>query len=147
MDMEAMAAQLLQVMESMPSKALQHKLGDYSRGEFFLLNYLHKNGRATWPSMMSEAMQTSTARIAAALNNLERKRYVIRESDAGDGRRKLVRLTSEGVTFLEEHRMKALENIRKLLVGLGEYDASEYLRITQRIELISRDFIRDHDLL
>jgi len=147
MEMEAMAEELLRVMEALPSKALQHKLGDYSRGEFFLLNYLHKNGGAAWPSMMSEAMQTSTARIAAALNNLERKRYVIRESDAGDGRRKLVRLTSEGVTFLEEHRMKALENIRKLLVGLGEYDASEYLRITQRIELISRDFIRDHDLL
>ena len=39
MEMEAMAEELLRVMESLPSKALQHKLGDYSRGEFFLLNY------------------------------------------------------------------------------------------------------------
>ena len=144
MEMEAMAEELLRVMESMPSKALQHKLGDYSRGEFFLLNYLHKNGGAAWPSTMSEAMQTSTARIAAALNNLERKSYVKRESDMGDGRRKLVRLTSEGVAFIEEHRMKALQNIAKLLEELGEYDASEYLRITQRIEHISRNFILEH---
>ena len=140
MDMEPMAKELLRVMESLPSKALQHKLGDYSRGEFFLLNYLHKNGGTAWPSTMSEAMQTSTARIAAALNNLERKHYVLRESDVADGRRKLVRLTCEGVAFLEEHRIKALRNITRLLIGLGEHDASEYLRIVQRIEVISRDF-------
>ena len=141
MEMEAMAEELLRVMESIPSKALQHKLGDYSRGEIFLLNYLHKNGGMAWPSTMSEAMQTSTARIAAALNNLERKRYVIRESDMGDGRRKLVRLTAEGLAFIDEHRMKALQSIKMLLVELGEYDAAEYLRITQRIEVISRNFV------
>ena len=146
MEMEAMAVELLRVMESIPNKALQHKLGDYSRGEFFLLNYLHKNGGTAWPSMMSEAMQTSTARIAAALNSLERKSFVKRESDEGDGRRKLVSLTAEGVAFIEKQRLIALQNITKLLVGLGEHDASEYLRIVQRIEIISRDFILERDL-
>jgi len=140
MYMEVIAEQLLQLMEGMPRKAPQNWLADFSRGELFLLNHLNSNKGIGCPSEMSEAMQASRARIAAALNGLERKGWITRESATdGDLRRKLVRLTPEGAKHIKEFRKKALENITKLLTKLGEQDATEYLRITQRMETISRE--------
>ena len=140
MDMEQMAANLLQYMVSLPRRAPQNWLSDFSRGELFLLNYLHMHGGTAWPSAMSKALQTSTARIAAALNNLERKGWIRRELDDADGRRKLVHLTPEGCEYLKKYHTKALRNITQLLMELGETDSAEFLRITQRLEAISRCF-------
>ena len=140
MDMEQMAKELLQFMEALPRRAPQNWLGEFSKGELFILNYLHINGGTAWPSMMSEAMQTSTARIAAALNSLERKGWITREPSDEDRRRKLVHLTSKGTEYIESYRDKALKNITKLLMELGEEDAMEYLRITQRMVSIAHSF-------
>ena len=140
MDTEAMAMKLLRLMEALPRRAPQNWLGDFSRGELFLLNYLYTNGGTAWPTILSDAMQTSTARIAAALNSLERKGWIRREPDHDDHRRKVVHLTEEGSEYIEGCRSKVLRNVTKLLTELGEDDASEYLRITQRMEIISRAF-------
>ena len=140
MDMENMAAELLRFMEKLPRRAPQNWLGDFSRGELFLLRYLYINDGTAWPGAMRDAMQTSTARIAAALNSMESKGWVKRESDERDHRRKLVHLTETGAAYIEEHRKRALRNITKLLRELGQEDAAEYFRITQRMEVISRDF-------
>jgi len=140
MDTELMAAELLRFMETLPRRAPQNWLSDLGRGELFLLSYLHTNGGNAWPSTMRDALQTSTARIAAALNSLERKGWVKRELDASDRRRTLVFLTADGAKYIEEHRNRALKNITKLLLELGQEDAAEYLRITQRMEAISRNF-------
>ena len=140
MTMEKIAGELLRCMEALPRRAPQHWLGEFSKGELFLLNYLNINGGIAWPSTMRDAMQTSTARIAAALNSMESKGWVKRESDDRDHRRKLVHLTQAGTAYIEDHRKKALQNITKLLIALGQEDAAEYFRITQRMEVISRDF-------
>ena len=140
MDMEQMAAELLRFMEALPRRAPQNWLGEFSKGELFILNYLHINEGTAWPSMISEAMQTSTARIAAALNSLERKGWIMREPSDEDRRRKLVHLTPKGTEYIESYRDKALKNITKLLMELGEEDAVEYLRITQRMVSIAHNF-------
>ena len=140
MDMEQMAKELLQFMEALPRRAPQNWLGEFSKGELFILNYLHIIGGTAWPSMISEAMQTSTARIAAALNGLERKGWITREPSEEDHRRKLVHLTAKGAEYIESYRDKALKKITKLLMELGEEDAVEYLRITKRMVSIAQDF-------
>lgn len=140
MDIEAMAMTLLRLMEALPRRAPQNWLEAFSRGELFLLNYLYSNGGTAWPSILSDAMQTSTARIAAALNSLERKGWVRREPDHDDHRRKVVHLTTEGSEYIEKCRSNVLRNVTKLFSELGDEDTSEYLRITQRMESISRTF-------
>ena len=139
MDLESMASELLHFMETLPRRAPQNWLGEFSRGELFLLNYLYVNG-AVSPGAMRDALQTSTARIAAALNSLERKGWINREPDDGDHRRKLVHLTPSGIEHIQDYRNKALQSITGLLTELGQEDAAEYLRITRRMALISRDF-------
>lgn len=134
-----LAQRLLELMEHMPKSAPQAVVSDLSRGEIFILNYLRSRGGPARPGEISAAMQTSTARTAAALGNMEKKGWVHREPDRADRRHTLVHLTAAGSGYIESIQHQALENIRLVLEELGEADAKEYLRITQRmVEIINR---------
>lgn len=137
MDLDTMAMNLLSIMEHMPRSAPQRMLHDLTKGEVFLLNLLSTEGGTARPGDMSRAMQTSTARIAAALGSMERKGWITREIDGGDHRRTLVHITPEGETVIGQAREALLQNLRQLLDELGEDDAREYLRLMTRVEEIS----------
>ena len=139
MTIEQIATELFNLMGERPRKAAENWFGEFNRGELFLLTYLYKNGGSAWPSTMSKALQTSTARITVALNNLEHKGWIAREFDENDGRRKIVHLTPEGTEYIAGHINIARKNVILLLEKLGEEDAAEYLRIVKKMELISRD--------
>ena len=140
MSIEEKVAELFQLTETFPRKAPQNWLGEFNRGEFFILNYLYANGGSACPSKMSNAMQTSTARIAAALNGLENKGWITREPDEEDRRKKLVLLTPKGAEYIKSCREKAYKKITKLLMELGEEDAAEYIRLTKKMVDIAREF-------
>lgn len=133
MDIDSMAAELLERMEGlqrhMPHKMIHH----FSQGELFLLNHLRTADGVARPSEMSRAMGTSTARVAAALNSMERKGWVRREVDAADHRKTLVHITPEGLAFASSGRERLLFRVRQLLEALGEEDAAAYLRILTKI--------------
>ena len=139
MSIEEQVAEFFQLTELLPRKAPQNWMSEFNRGEFFILNYLHANGGTDSPSKMSDAMQASTARIAAALNGLEHKGWIKREPDEEDRRKKLVHLTPKGEEYIKACREKEYRNITKLLMELGEKDAAEYIRLTKKIMLIARD--------
>ena len=140
MSIEDQVSELFQLTQQLPRKAPQNWLGEFNRGEFFILNYLHANGGTACPSKMSDAMQTSTARTAAALKGLEHKGWITREPDEEDKRKKLVHLTPKGTEYIKTCREKAYRKITKLLMELGEEDAAEYIRLTKKMLAIARDF-------
>ena len=140
MGIEDQVAELFQLTQQLPRKAPQNWLGEFNRGEFFILNYLHANGGTACPSKMSDAMQTSTARTAAALNGLEHKGLLTREPDEEDRRKKLVHLTPKGKAYIKSCREEAYRKITRLLMELGEEDAAEYIRLTKKMLAIARDF-------
>lgn len=140
MSIDDKVVELFQLTETFPRKAPQNWLGEFNRGEFFILNYLHANGGTACPSKMSDAMQTSTARIAAALNGLEKKGWITREPDEEDRRKKLVQLTPKGAEYISNSKEKVYRNISKLLMELGEEDAAEYIRLTKKMVDIAREF-------
>ena len=139
MNIEQVVTELFSFMEERPRKIAQHWFEEFGRGELFLLNYLYNNGGSASPSTMRDALQTSTARIAAALHSLEQKGWVKREYDGSDGRRKIVYLTPKGKDHVEKHIDKARLHITKIMKALGEEDANEYLRIIKKMEVISRE--------
>ena len=143
MSIEEKVAELFQLTELLPRRAPQNWLGEFNRGEFFILNYLHNHGRTACPSDMSDAMQTSTARTAAALNGLEHKGLITREPSEEDHRRKLVHLTPKGAEYIEECRKKVYKSITKLLMELGEEDAAEYIRLTKKMVRIACDLDKE----
>ncbi|MCL6458387.1 MAG: winged helix DNA-binding protein [Gorillibacterium sp.] len=137
MDFEAKAEELLQRLEAMSRNTPQKMVNELSKGEIFLLNYLLSCDGVARSSAMSDAMQTSTARIAAAVNSMERKGWVYRQSDRADQRKTLVHLTPAGQQHILACRELARSALKELLTELGEGDTTEYLRITGRMAQIA----------
>ena len=68
----------------------------FSQGEMRLLGCLNAGADGRTAGELSTLLDLSTARIAAMLNNLERKGAITRARDTADRRRVVVRLTEQG---------------------------------------------------
>ncbi|MDP3448338.1 MAG: helix-turn-helix domain-containing protein, partial [Eubacteriales bacterium] len=96
MDFTELAREYMEVLFKMRKRKNDKKINDSMHGEQFVLTYVSKHGGSVIPSEISNEMGISTARIAAALNNLENKGLVTRRIDERDRRRILVELTAAG---------------------------------------------------
>lgn len=114
------------------SKMISHSM----KGEAFMLLYLLQKGEGATPGELGRALKSSTARVAAALNSLERKGQVTRTTDAKDRRKVLVELTEEGKRKAEECKMVPEHMVTRLMEQLGEEDAKNMLHILKRINEI-----------
>lgn len=136
MNFEATADEILQVMEALSRNTPLKQIGELSKGEIFLLGYLHSYSGTARSNVLSEALGTSTARIAAAVKSMERKGWVYREGDQEDLRKTIVHLTPEGEAHVLEYRRHVRNALKDLLEELGEQDTGEYLRIACRMNEI-----------
>ena len=145
MNLDAMAQELLRLMETLPRRTPKRMMQELSKGEAFLMNYLLAADSPVRPVELSRAMDTSTARVSAAINSMERKGWAVRQADPADHRGTLVSLTGAGREFIIACRRGALENMKAVLMALGERDAAEYLRILGRLEAIYADMRGEDD--
>lgn len=136
MDFEATADEILQVMESLSRNSPLKQIGELPKGEIFLLGHLHTYNGSARSNELSEALGTSTARIAAAVKSMERKGWVYRKVDDQDHRKTIVHLTPEGEAHILEYRKHVRNALKDLLEELGEQDTREYLRISSRMNEI-----------
>lgn len=143
MDYSKAASEFIDRMFRLVHTPMQRKLNDFPKGEIFILNYLTDRQQPAIPSELSEAMQASTARIAAALNSLEAKGEIVRQDDSVDRRRTLVVLTPQGRQRVMEQRRAMHRHIEKMLRSLGEEDTAHLIRLLDRI----RNFQGEDDFL
>ena len=118
-------------------KNMMDQMGRSGKGELFILKFLSDKKTAVIPSELSDAMHTSTARISAALNSLEKKGQIHREIDPHNRRNILVTITPAG----RERSHNDMLQMRKLMVGIltemGEDDALEFIRLLTRFGQIA----------
>ena len=118
MDYRGMAEEYLAIrVEQIKVPALQ-LMSKMEKGELFVLNYLRAHSRTAYPKDLSRAMAVSTARIAAILNQVAEKGWIVRRDDPEDNQRL---------------RDEVVDASAKLLEALGPEDASELLRIQKKI--------------
>ncbi|MEA4920664.1 MAG: transcriptional regulator [Clostridiaceae bacterium] len=139
MDYQALVVELMEKMYII-NRAKPHKrLSECMQGEPFVLQYLAFQDGAALPSEISKFMKISSARIAVALNNLEKKGLITRRIDINDRRRILVELTPKGKTQVDKVKRQMVESFTQIISQLGEEDAKEYVRITGRLsEIVSK---------
>ncbi len=130
MDYYALAVEFFKSLHVLRKTQPQQHISDSLRGETFALQYIAMREGPVLPGEISNEMGISSARIAAALNSLERKGLITRRIDSNDRRRILVELTSEGISQAEAQSHELLKNITRMLSSLSEEDAREYVRIT-----------------
>lgn len=133
MNYKELAGQLMRAMYLLKKSKPKVNVTDVLQGAMFILQYLLDRNEAVLPNEISSEMEISTARIAAALNNLEQKHLIIREIDKNDRRQILVTLTAEGKELAEKHRQEVETHISQMLQSLGEHDAMEFVRILNKI--------------
>lgn len=103
------------------------------RGEFVALRYLRENGRETVPGELAKQMRISTARVAAILKSLARKKYICRTRSEKDGRSFIVRATAEGLQALERREREVHTFIEGILRKLSAEDAQTFLRLAREL--------------
>lgn len=133
MDYSELAVEWLNGMQSLHRVKPQRNINEAMQGEAFVLNYVASHHDVVLPGEISQEMDVSSARIATALNSLEKKGLITRQIDLNDRRKILVGITKEGKEFADKHRQKILSVIAKMLELLGEHDAKEYVRIMKKL--------------
>ncbi|MGI6192592.1 MAG: MarR family winged helix-turn-helix transcriptional regulator [Christensenellales bacterium] len=140
MDYQELAMQLIEQFMHLKKARPNKLLKDSLQGEAFLLQHLYRHDHSALPGEISGHMGISSARIAAALNNLEKKGLITRRTDPSDRRRVLVDLTDEGKAQAQCQQRLLLSNVAKMLSLLGEDDAKELVRITSKMAKLGEDW-------
>lgn len=133
MDYEKTAAELLQIRAEFARIPRHRLIDEFARGEFFVLNYLLESRGKAHPKELSRQMNVSTARIAALINQTDRKGWTVRTADNEDSRRTLVTITEEGKAAVTGRKKEIFNMVVEMLQELGEEDADRLLKIKKRI--------------
>ena len=130
MDYNELAEEFLRKMQDKKAGRgnFSERFTEGTRGESFILHRIIEKGELV-PGDISGAIGVSSARVAAALNSLERKGFITREIDLNDRRRIIVKPTPAGAEFAEKAQMTHVGMFARMLSLLGEDDAREFVRI------------------
>ena len=133
MDYSELAMELMNCMMSVCRIKPHRHMEEALHGEGFLLGYIAHRGGSAQPGELGQHMRVSTARVAAALNNLEKKGLISRQIDPNNRRQILVSITQDGRELTDRLQRHVLEDTARMLEFLGERDAKEYVRIMGRL--------------
>jgi DNA-binding MarR family transcriptional regulator len=115
-----------------------------ARGELFILKYLQSKDAPASPSELSEALDSSTPRISAALRTLEKKGQIHRDIDTSNRRFILVTITDGGRKRISTILERMRKHLLQVLTEMGDDDAREFLRLATRFfEITERTMPKD----
>jgi len=106
---------------------------EFPKGEIGILMYLYLKSNGISAGHLSKTLKISTARIAFALNNLERKKLIERKMDSSDKRKVVVYITENGKKKAKEKKEFVINKLTTALSKLGEKDALEFIRLITKI--------------
>lgn len=112
-------------------------------GVLLYIFYMTSDGKEVLPGDLVKELGVSFGRITNILKVLEKKGYIHKHHDSIDRRRVYVSLTDEGKDYISRKYQEALDYFVRLFEQLGEEDAQEYYRITQRIHRICEKQIQE----
>lgn len=115
----------------------------FSQGEMRLLGCLNAGADGRTAGELSTLLDLSTARIAAMLNNLERKGAITRARDTADRRRVVVRLTEQGRNEVQTSFNEAVACLSEVYRRMGETDTRELLRLSDRAGAIAQQIYEE----
>ncbi len=128
-----LAQQLAEINKKMMMNAEYTKMTDVNRGESLLLSCLVSHGGKATPIALSEALNVSTARIAALLNKMERKKLVERQRHPENNRNVIVILLPAGEKLHKEQEEAFNQNVIRFFETLGAEKAVLYVELQSEL--------------
>ncbi len=129
--------------ELMSSRKVMDDFNRSGKGEIFILKYLFIKDEPALPSELSEALNSSTARISAALKTLEKKGQIHREIDTTNRRYILVTITEVGRKRICAIMQKMRSHLIQIMTEMGVEDAREFVRLSERFFEIAQRTMPD----
>ncbi|RZI48410.1 MarR family winged helix-turn-helix transcriptional regulator [Lactococcus kimchii] len=128
MDYNKAAGEFLVNLRNHGKPELMRRFNTYSHGEKLVLDYLYKKaGKPIVPSEIAKFTNTSTARIATILNNLEDKKMITREISRNDRRKILVAITDKGRSTAQAVQAQACSNLARVFEEMGEERTTSFI--------------------
>lgn len=133
MDYRIISEKFLDDLYALGKQKRTKEIGNNMKGESFTLLYLALTGKPVTPGDIVNAMEISSARVAAMLNSLEKKDLISREIDPCDRRKILVQLTENGQKKADNCRECSINLVSMMMEQLGEEDTNHLIRIVGKI--------------
>lgn len=115
-----------------------------NKGELFVLHFLlMKSPDEVMPSELSEALQSSPARISALLGVLEKKGEIERQIDKNNRRNILVSITDAGRERIKSELQEMQGFIARIFTDMGESDTEEFIRLLKVFSDLTRKYLPD----
>lgn len=128
MDYNQAAEQFLSSVKKRGKAEIINRFNSYSHGEQLVLSYLYKQaGKQIVPSEIAKYTNTSTARVATILNNLEEKHMITREISRTDRRKILVAITDKGRRRAVEIKQEGCSKIARIFEEMGEEKTMDFI--------------------
>lgn len=135
-----LARQLAEINQKMMKFSEYIKMTDANRGEGVLLSYLTHHDHDVTPAELSAALNVSTARIAALLNKMERKKLVQRQKHPDNYKNTVVKLLPEGEKLHEEQKENFNQHVVKFFETLGEEKAALFVELqSEMVEFMMKE--------
>lgn len=120
MEYSAIQNQMRALCQTKNWRTLIGIIDDGYRGMYVILRILQEEDAPVAAGELAKRMNVSTARIARALNTLERKAYIVRENDEKDARKVVIRMTAEGERALETRKQILSETLGRMFDRLTD---------------------------
>lgn len=88
---------------------------------------------------LQDELRISRGAISQIARNLEKKGYLVRETDKNNRRKQIVTLTSEGREAMQQAETEFDEVLTAFLARLGEHDSLEMVRLFNRFADIAEE--------
>lgn len=124
------------------------KMSNINMTEFFVMNGLSKNMFGVDKSVDLSQIQCHThitkAAISQMFTSLEKRGYIIRETDKSNRRKITVTLTPQGTEILAQSQQQANQTLEEILHRLGEEKAQQLVSLLSELSDIRDDIKLKH---
>lgn len=125
--------QMKYIRKSKNWKRLVNLIDDGYKGIFVILRIVSESDESVTAGDLAKEMNVSTARIASALNTLENKKYVKRESDAADARKVVIKTTADGEAALQKRKDEIKKMVSPMLDNLSDDEVKQLFAILNKM--------------
>lgn len=131
------AMMIYRLIDSSRFKEIACYFNDFFRGRYAILKKLFESRHKVTAGDLAKDIGVSTARIAVALNKLEKDGLIQRFKSSDDGRIIIVKITENGSKYFLEHQRSFIRSVLHLLNKLDQNEI-EVLKKILKIVIAER---------
>lgn len=131
--MKPTAQDIYSLLSNQKFKKVTEIFQDGLTGMFVVLKILDEANKELSAGDISETFGVSTARTAVILATLEKKGFVIKTKSELDARKTIVKLTTNGLTALNERKCKIITTIESFMSKLNDNEVNNLYQILNKL--------------